>query len=193
MKFVFAQKRALNFEYQRNLFLGLAAILLASNVLLAFCLIFRNEKTIILPPEVKTEFWSEGNRFAPQYLEEQAAYMTHLALDVNASNIKYNTNILLRYVEAEQAAHFREKFEKQHRKLKQNNASTTWNITEFIVFPDQNTVHVKGTLDKFIGSKQIGSLQREYEVSFKIKRGRLLLKDIKLLGEENDSETETKN
>lgn len=186
MKFSFGQKRALNFEYQRNLFLGIAVILLLSNSLLSFCLIFRSEKTIILPPEVKSEFWSEGNRFAPQYLEEQAAYMTHLAMDINVSNIKYNTNILLRYFEAEQAAHFREQFEKQHRKLKQNAAATTWNISEFVVFPDRNTVHVKGNLDRFIGSKQISSLQRTYEVIFNVKRGRLFLKNIKLLGDEND-------
>jgi len=186
MRFSFAQKRTLNFEYQRNLFLGIAAILLLSNVLLSFCLIFRSEKTIILPPEVKSEFWSEGNRFAPRYLEEQAAYMTHLALDINASNIKYNTNILLRYVDADQASHFREQFEKQHRKLKQNNASTMWNISEFIVFPDQNVVHVRGNLDRFIGSKQISSLQRMYDVSFKIKNGRLFLRDIKLLGGDKD-------
>ena len=186
MKFSFAQKRALNFEYQRNLFLGISSILLASNVLLSFCLIFRNEKTIILPPEVKSEFWSEGNRFASEYLEEQAAYMSHLALDVNAANIKYNTNVLLRYVETDHAAYFRERFEKQQRKLKQNNAATTWDIAEFVVFPDQNTVHVKGTLNKFIGSKQIGSLQREYAVSFKIKRGRLFLREIKFLGKEDD-------
>ena len=188
MRFSFAQKRALNFEYQRNLFLGIAAILLVSNVLLAFCLIFRSEKTIILPPEVRSEFWSEGNRFSPQYLEEQAAYMTHLALDVNASNIKYNTNILLRYVETDQTSHFREQFEKQYRKLKQNNAATIWNIAEFVVFPDQNVVHVRGNLDRFIGSKQINSLQRTYEVSFGIKRGRLFLKNIKLLGEKDENE-----
>jgi len=54
------------------------------------------------------------------------------------------------------------------------------------VFPDQNVVHVKGNLDRFIGSKQISSLQRTYEVSFTVKRGRLFLKDIKLLGGEND-------
>jgi conjugal transfer pilus assembly protein TraE len=188
MKFLLARKRALNFEYQRNLLLGISAAVMAGNLLLSFCLLFRSEKTIILPPEVRTEFWAEGNRFAPEYLEEQAAYMTHLALDVNASNIKRNTNILLRYVEHDKHAHFREKFEKQFRKLKQNNVTTSWNISEFTVFPDLNAVRVRGSLDRFMGSKQMSTLSRTYEVQFGVRRGRLFLTDIKLQGAEGEED-----
>jgi type IV conjugative transfer system protein TraE len=181
MKFSFAQKRILNFEYQRNLLLGLTAALLIIILIQSLCLLFRDEKTIILPPEVRREFWAAGNRFSPEYLEEQAVYMIHLALDINQANCPYNTEILMRYADAETCSYLREKFEKTIKKLKTNDASTRFDVKEALVFPEKSVVNVKGTLNRFVGSRQINSLQETYEVGFKTFRGRLFLKDIKLI------------
>ena len=51
-----------------------------------------------------------GNRFSPEYLEEQAVYMAHLALDINQTSCPYNAEILMRYADAETCAFLREKF-----------------------------------------------------------------------------------
>jgi type IV conjugative transfer system protein TraE len=181
MKFSYAKKKILNFEYQRNLLLGLTAILLAIIVILSLYLLLRSEKTIILPPEVRREFWAAGNRFSPEYLEEQAVYVIHLALDVNQMNYPYNTEILMRYADAETCAHLKEKFEKTLKTLKKNNASTQFEVKDATVFPDQNIVHVKGILNCFVGSKRINSYSEIYEVKFKTFRGRLFLKDFQLI------------
>ena len=68
MRFNYATKRMTNFEYQRNMLLGLVAVLLTILVILSSCLLFRSERVIVLPPEVRREFWVEGNRFSPEYL-----------------------------------------------------------------------------------------------------------------------------
>jgi type IV conjugative transfer system protein TraE len=148
MKFSLVRRRALNFEYQRNVLLGLATILLLLLMILAFCLLLRNERTIVLPPKVRREFWVEGNRFSPEYLEEQAVYMIHLALDVNQATYPYNTEILLRYADAETSNQLREKFQKTMDRLKNNDVSTKFEVKEVV------------------------------EVSFRIFRGRLFLKDL---------------
>lgn len=72
MKFKFAQKKITDYEYQRNKLLVLSSVLLVILLLESICLLFKKEKVIILPPEVRKEFWAEGNRFSPEYLEEQA-------------------------------------------------------------------------------------------------------------------------
>ncbi|MDR3155765.1 MAG: type IV conjugative transfer system protein TraE [Holosporaceae bacterium] len=189
MKFSFASRRMLNFEYQRNMLLGLTAILLLIVLIMSLYLFFRSERVIVLPPEVRREFWAEGNRFSPEYLEEQAVYMIHLALDVNALNLPYNTEILMRYADSETCSYLREKFEKDIKKLKKNNASTRFDVKDATVYSDKNVVHVTGQLISFVGSKQIQEQQRTYEVKFKIFRGRLFLENLKALeGEEHEKD-----
>jgi hypothetical protein len=77
----------------------------------------------------------------------------------------------------------REKFEKHIKTLKTNDASTRFDVKEVTVYPGQNKVFVKGVMNNFVGSKSINSRNEAYEVEFKISRGRLFLKDIKLVEE----------
>lgn len=190
MKFNFASKRVTNFEYQRNTLLGLTAALLVLLIVLSLCLFFRNERVIVLPPEVKREFWAEGNRFSPEYLEEMAVYFLHLALDVNQTTLPYNTEMLARYSDVETGNYLRTKYEKDIRKLKQNDASTTFEVKEVTVYPDRNIVRVEGTLNSYVGSKRIKDTQETYEVSFKTYRGRLFFKEISRMKEGTENENQ---
>jgi hypothetical protein len=105
----------------------------------------------------------------------------HLALDVNQTNYPYNTEILMRYADVETCAHLRERFEKNLKILKKNNASTQFEVKEATVFPEKNIVHIKGILNCFVGSKRIDSHSEIYEVKFKTFRGRLFLDDFQLM------------
>ena len=183
MKFNFAQKKMLNFEYQRNKLLTLSSVLLLIVLLQSICLLFRNERTIILPPEVRKEFWAEGNRFSPEYLEEQAVYMMHLSMDVNQTNYPYNMEILMRYADVNTCNHLREKFERNLKILKSNDAATRFDVKDATIYPDKNKVYVTGIMRNFVGTKEISSKQETYEVSFKVVRSRLFLSDIKKVEE----------
>lgn len=179
MKFNFATKRVTNFEYQRNMLLGLTAALLVLLTILSLCLLFKSERVILLPPEVRREFWAEGNRFSPEYLEEMAVYFLHLALDVNQATLPYNTEMLSRYSDVETSNYLRTKYEKDIKKLKQNDASTTFEVKEVTVYPDRNMVHAEGTLNSYVGAKRIKEIHEVYEVGFKTYRGRLFFREIK--------------
>jgi len=185
MRFNYATKRMTNFEYQRNMLLGLVAVLLTILVILSSCLLFRSERVIVLPPEVRREFWVEGNRFSPEYLEEMAVYFLHLSLDVNQTTLPYNTEILARYSDTETANYLKEKYERDIKKLKENDASTTFEVKEVTVFPDPNIVRAEGILKQYVGSKCIKERSAIYEVSFKTYRGRLFFKEIKQVEENN--------
>jgi len=182
MKFNYATKRMTNFEHQRNMLLGFVSVLLLLIIIQALCLLVKNERIVVLPPEVKREFWIEGNRFSPEYLEEMAVYFLHLALDVNQSTLSYHTEILTRYSDTETANYLQEKYERDIKKLKDNDASTTFEVKEVTVFPDKNVVHANGILKHFVGSKCIKEFPVIYSVSFKTYRGRLFFKEIKQEG-----------
>lgn len=178
MKFDYANKRIVNFEYQRNVLLGLTAILLLLLLITSLNLLLRNERVIIIPPEIRREFWVEGNRFAPEYLEEMAVYFLHLSLDVNQNTLAYNTEILSRYADVETGNYLRAKYEKDIKKLKQNDASTSFEVKEVTVFPDRSIVRAEGRLNSYIGTKRIKDIQKIYEVRFRTYRGRLFFKEI---------------
>lgn len=186
MQFNYATKRMTNFEHQRNMLLGLVVVLLVVLIVLSVNLFFRSERVIVLPPEVRQEFWVEGNRFSPQYLEEMAVYFLHLALDVNQTTLTYNTEMLTRYSDIETASYLQEKYERDIKKLKENNASTTFEVKEVTVFPDSNIVRAEGTLKHYVGSKCIKERLAIYEVSFKTYRGRLFFKGIKKVEGNNE-------
>lgn len=179
MKFNYATKRMTNYEYQRNLLLGLSVVLLLLLVLLSLSLLFQKEKVIVIPPEVKREFWVEGNRFSPEYLEEMGAYFLHLSLDISSETLGYNTEILLRYADSESSSYIREKYVEDLKTLKKTGARTSFAVKELKVYPKENVVKAKGTLFCYVGTKRINESEETYEVKFKTYRGRLFFKSIK--------------
>ena len=155
-------------------------------VILAIGIVFRGERVILLPPEVRREFWVEGNRFSPEYLEEMAVYFLHLSLDVNQTSLVYNTEILARYADVDTGNYLRQKFEKDIKKLKQNDASTSFEVQNVTVYPDNNTVHAEGVLNHYVGTKKIKEKRTSFSVRFDTYRGRLFFKEIKEIGDEKN-------
>lgn len=186
MKFNYAVKKMTNFEYQRNMLLKLSGSLLVLLIILSLNLFFRSERIIILPAEVRREFWVEGNRFSPEYLEEMGVYFLHLALDVNETTLPYNMEILSRYADVETINSIKDGYERDIKKLKQNNASTNFEVKEVTVYPDRNIIFAEGILNHYVGSKRIKEERSTYSVNFKTYRGRLFFKEIKKVEKENE-------
>ena len=172
---------------QRQLLLGLSVALLVIVLIQACLLLFRSERTIILPPETKQSFWVEGNTFSPIYLEEQALYMTHLLFDVSESNILMQGEVLLRYVLAEEHGAFRIKILEDAKRLKKESLSLLFAPSECEVHVDTLTVDVTGDLHGYVGNKRITTQRETYRVVFESKKGRLFLKRCDLL-ETNEKE-----
>lgn len=187
MKFKLAQDKMRDYEAQRDKLLVLSASLLFVVILESLCLLLKNERVIILPPEVRREFWAQGNKFSPEYLEEQAMYMAHLALNVNQENHAYNSEILMRYADVNTYAYLREKFARHSTILKQNNASTRFDVKKARIVPDRNKVYLTGIMNNFVGTKNISTRRETYVVEFSVQSGRLFLKDFKLM-QENTNE-----
>lgn len=163
---------------QRNALAGLSSLLLISVVLQSSFLFFRSEKTILLPPESKQSYWIEGNRFSPSYLEEHALYMAHLLLDVSESNILYQGDILLRYVDPQTYGAFKTKLYEDAGRLKKDNLSLHFVPVESEVFPNSLSIEITGDLMGYMASKKVFSHRETYRVTFSQKKGRLFLKSF---------------
>lgn len=190
MKHLFKTKRLTNLQFQRNALLGLSSVLLVIVFLQTFFLFLRTEKTIILPIDTKQSFWVEGNRFAPSYLEEHATYFCHLFLDVTASNILYQGDIILRYVEPEFYSNVKTQLLSEQMRLKKENLTLHFMPLEVKVYPETLSVLVTGELNSYVGGKKITSSQKVYRVDFSSHQGRLFLKSFQHLTDEEMKEEE---
>lgn len=177
----FDLQRRQDLHQQRQFLLGLSAALLILTLVQGFLLVFRSEKTIILPPETKQSFWVEGNTFSPIYLEEQALYMVHLLFDVSESNILLQGEILLRYVLPQEHGAFRLKILEDEKRLKRESLSLVLAPQECEVHVDDLTVDVTGDLHGYVGNKRVTTQRETYRIAFGAKKGRLFLKSCEVL------------
>lgn len=181
MNFQFKQDCLETAQWQRNVLGALSAVLLVTVFLQAVCLCFKSTKTIILPPETKQSFWVEGNSFSPVYLEEQGMYFAHLLLDVSASNILAQGEILLRYVDPINHGTFKAHLFKEEQRLKRDNVACNFVAVECEVFPKEMAVEITGDLNGYVANKKISTHRETYRLEFTSVKGRLFLKAFTVL------------
>jgi conjugal transfer pilus assembly protein TraE len=188
MKFSLNLKHLSNLQKQRHFLLFLSAFLLATNLGQTTLLFFKEDKTIILPAELKQSFWVEGKRFSPSYLEEQGLYFAHLLLDVNEANILNQGEILLRYVAPQVYGDFKTKLLEHLARLKKDNLALHFIPVEWEVFPGSLQLRIIGDLQAYIGGKRITTHRKVYQVEFTHTAGRLFLKSFKCVKGEGTKE-----
>lgn len=185
MKQGFKDLKLGNLTFQRNVLAGLASVLLVITLLQTIFLFLKNERVIILPPETKQSFWVEGNKFSPMYLEEQAIFFAHLLLDVSASNILSQGEILLRYTDSSAHEVLKTRLFKEEGRLKRDNVSMKFDLVECEVFPDQLMLELTGDLHAYVAHKKISTHRETYRVEFSSKSGRLFLKSFEVIKSDN--------
>lgn len=178
-------KKLSSLLFQRNFLGGLTLVLLVVTFLQTILFFFKNEKIIILPPELKQEFWVEGNKFAPTYLEEQGMYFTHLLLDVSSTNILAQGEILLRYVDPAFHEQFKTRLFAEEQRLKRDNVSLHFTLTECEVYPSELALEMTGDLHAYVAFKKISTHRETYRLEFSAKKGRLFLKTFEILKSDN--------
>lgn len=178
-------KKISSLLFQRNFLGGLALALLVIALLQTALLFVKSEKIIILPPELKQEFWIEGNRFAPTYLEEQGMYFTHLLLDVSSSNILSQGEVLLRYADPAFHEQFKTRLFAEEQRLKKDNVSLYFTVTDCEVYPSELALEITGDLHAYVAFKKISTHRETYRMQFSAKKGRLFLKTFEILQSDN--------
>lgn len=120
--------------------------------------------------------------------------MAHLLLDVTASNIFYQGDILLRYVTPSQHSIFKTKIFEDHKRLQRDNLSIVFLPHDSEAFPKSLTVHITGDVCGYVGSKRVTQNRETYRIAFESKKARLFLKSFEVIktdkkGEDSDGKT----
>src|SRR3990167_4347640 len=88
MRAEFLHRDILKIASQRNVWIGIAALMGISNVLLSTALFIKSERIILVPPHITKTLSVEGSVVSKEYLEEMGLYMSKLLLDLTPTNFK---------------------------------------------------------------------------------------------------------
>lgn len=170
--------------FQRYVIGGLTAALVLC--LLAVISLVGRERTVLVPPVIEKSFWVTHNRVSPSYLEQMAAFVTYLTLDVSPQSVEWKKNLLLQYVSPDYHGPLQARQQLEATRLKQMNATTQFSLSR--VVPDEKgmSVRVAGKLATFINGQRTTDVLKTYQVQFDYSGNRIHLKKF----EEIQSEAE---
>jgi conjugal transfer pilus assembly protein TraE len=178
MKFALHQGRFKQLFHQRNLFLGLACVLLFIMVIQSLALFFKSDHIVIMPPNIHRGFWVEKGQVSAAYMEEMASFFAHLILDITPKSAPYQRDILLRYVLPEDYGPLLTQLNLDAQRLAKENAATSFEVTEIKIMPPL-TIHLWGDLVTFVGQKHISQRRQGFIITLGLKDGRVYLRSFK--------------
>jgi conjugal transfer pilus assembly protein TraE len=171
--------RALSF--QRNILAAISLILSLTVVILACFLFLKQEKVVIAPPIVNKEFWIDGNRVSPTYLEQFGVFLGQLLLNKSAQSASEQRTIILRHTDPSFYGLMRERLIEEETMLAKQGAAYTFYPLTVDVDVSKMEVRLTGDRIAFAGSKQVSSQKETYILKFIFGGSRLLLKGVQAL------------
>lgn len=177
-----------NLARQNNLMLVLVFSLLGLNFLQAFVTLFKDEKTIIIPPNLHQEAWIEGDRVSASYLEEMAVFFADLILENTPNGAAYRRNIVLRHASSKGFGALKTQLLEDEKRLKKEHLSTSFQANTVKVDSQNMAVEIGGDLMRYVGKKLISQSRDVYRFEFEYRHARLLIKSFKLVrSDKNES------
>lgn len=184
MRLLLQKNRLKDLLGQRNLLVSVTAFSFLLNFLLSLILLFKQEKVIIMPPELSQSFWIEKGRASVSYLEEMSLFFMNLILDVTPSSAGYQREVLLRYALPKAYSPLKQQLLEEEERLKKENLSTSFRPSHVNVSRSNSFVEVKGDYLGFLGNKKVFEVRQTYHLKVKFQKGRLFLESFELKGGE---------
>lgn len=156
---------------------GLA--LAVSNLLLVFLVLTSQtpEKTIVVPADVNKQFWVQGDKVSPEYLEQMAAYFANNLLTYNPENATGQFETVLRFADPRANMALRKALTADLDDIKSKQRGSVFYIQQ---------TKVKGKRALLFGQKidmatgvVIGSQLKGYQIDFDYRNGRLYVSAFK--------------
>lgn len=162
-----------------NAWMLVGTLLAVSNLLLLFLFMTSQtpEKTIVIPADVSKSFWVQGDKVAPEYLEQMAAYFANNLLTYNPENATGQFDTVLRYADPRANQELRKAFMAELGDIKSKQRGSVFYIQE---------TKVKGKQALLFGQKidmatgvVIGNQVKGYQIDFDYRNGRLFVASFK--------------
>ena len=178
MKTDFLRHNILKLISQRNVWIGISALMAVSNILLSTGVFFKKERTILVPPHITKTLWVEGGTVSKEYLEEMGLYMAKLLLDLSPTSFPYNHETLLKYSTPEAYGALKKQLMDDGEEYTKLQLSTHFKPTEVKAHPSKLKVEVKGNLTSYVAGKEISSSLETISLQFTLRGAGLLLEKV---------------
>ena len=166
---------------RRNRTLGFGVASLGVVLIFALITILKmagTERTVIVPPHIDKSFWVTSERASKDYLNQMAAYVAYLILDVDPAVVDWKRDALLNWVLPEQHSALKSRQQLEADRLKRINAATFFRPQQLVANEEQQTVTVRGRLRTMINGQETSNELKAYRVAFRYEGGRVQLKSF---------------
>lgn len=163
---------------------GVAAAL-ALGLLISVYTNFRTlgmQRTVIVPPTIEKTFWLSSQTGSKEYLNQMAAFVGWLILDVDPSTVDWKKDLLLDFMAPDDHGAMRAQLETGAERLKRMNASTSFLPQQLNVDAERLTVTLYGRLRRQVNGQETGREAKAYLVTFTFAGGRIHLHSFKEIG-----------
>lgn len=153
-------------KLQRNIAILWLLLMIISNLIFGIVILNNDDKTIIIPANLKQVAWISRTQVSAEYLEEIADYYANLLLNVTSRNYGKKLEIVLRHVHPD---HFKEILNQQSaraNKYEELDASTSFQTMSLQTDAEQLKVIVTGRLIQYVSGHQTGSDIKKYQLRF---------------------------
>lgn len=154
----------------------LAALLIALLVILRT---LGMERTVVVPPNIQKTFWLSAETGSKEYLDQMAAFVAWLILDVDPSTVDWKKDLLLDFMKPDDHGAMKTKLELAAKRLKAMNASTSFLPQQLAVNEKELSVVLRGRLRHQINGEDTRKETKAYLAQFSFAGGRIHLNEFK--------------
>lgn len=143
------------------------------------------ERTVVVPPNIQKTFWLTSETGSKEYLNEMAAFVAWLILDVDPSTVDWKKDLLLDFMDPDDHGAMKTKLELAAHRLKAMNASTSFLPQQLNVNDKTLSVVLHGRLRRQVNGEDTGKETKGYLAQFSFSGGRIHLKEFKEFSDVN--------
>lgn len=137
------------------------------------------ERTVLVPPNIEKTFWVSAETGDKAYLNQMAAFVAWLILDVDPSTVDWKRDVLLDFMTPDDHGAMRTKLELAAHRLKAMNATTSFLPQQLVVDEKHLTVTLHGRLRRQVNGEETGKETKGYLAQFNFSGGRIHLQTFK--------------
>lgn len=167
-------------EQRRRMTIAIAflAALVFIQTVSIFSIARKQDRILVMPPEIKESFWLDSNSVSDSYLRQVADYFIKTAMTVSPSTVESQYQYLLNNAYPAIYGDMKGQLLKRGNDVKQKGISTVFTSKSFQVDTENLRVIVSGELMVITGRNRAEPLRKQFSVHFKYENGRLYLKEI---------------
>jgi conjugal transfer pilus assembly protein TraE len=133
------------------------------------------QQIVLVPPVIEKTFWVSHDAVSASYLEQMAAFVSYLLLDVAPASIEWKANLLKQYVLEPKQGEYETRQKLEADRLKSLNASTQFAISGLVASERDMTVMVNGHLSTYINGSRTSEESKSFLAKFVYTQGRIHL------------------